>query len=942
MGLSDEVNTSLLHECFELDHYDNLLKPDFMDAIKRRREYLEWEAKVGAEKKRIEFLRRLKQETMQCNIIAQRIALQEYLIDREELIMTEIDSFTTDEEKKKTLDRAKVLEWFESWLTDFELQQPSAFFRDHPTNDSDLVCSIQTKLEFLLRTLEYFGLPIGYIDGNGHFPNWDEERREAKAKKKGKKDTGPKVNAALKERMRKKQQAAGKIVDSDQRPTHFDIEGFRKAYKRFAACNGETRSKVRQMLLSNMNKTRQVFVDEHDEQSYKKVVDVNELADLMQKKQFHMDSTISANLGAILVCFGEIEYELSYGLRVPPETPAEARAALVAKTKREEREELIRKAEAAGEKISEADLPQVPEVPERKPVLMLVHLISITDMKFCAQKMFEFDKVLFEMGVQKFDINEESIKMSLLTKQFKKKFYEEDVVYEMPPEPSKVYSDNAEIQTIVEKLDDLTSIPEAPDSLKNAFAITLFCQEAAFDSRSTDFLKHAFEQFPDRDYLVITQPHTVVESQLLRSFTQPTKKTTNTFQHVLYIMHRDSLFSQDMFVQRISIDDLEDAQELIGGLDEAKKFYDCLYDCAVNPSATNFGFVAKVAGQVVGCFALSKDVNLDYYTSHFHVQDQILIGEQDRKSHTRLVHSCVNPIFEKSTRFMLKELLRLTNKNCLYFEVNTGTIIPTVFQELVHIRARRFPHFLDRKWDHERFTSEDTLRKQQEDVQNKVDGCRRDPLDEVEAPFALCFATRRMLSEPKIVKNARIVVVGASDTSISFIEALLSINYLQFTNIVLVAPGGLPHHHFEDKKENLKAYSTSYTHEELKKLMLESRVRIIDARMVDIDKSDKNIVLNDDSVIPYDTLVLGMGIQDNTLLKLGYKSRGIETLKDLHRADQILSIDDPQLYEHLRPGGTLINTLTDKKRVKNCVIYGRTLHTYCCVQGLLERGVKPE
>ena len=38
----------------------------------------------------------------------------------------------------------------------------------------------------------------------------------------------------------------------------------------------------------------------------------------------------------------------------------------------------------------------------------------------------------------------------------------------------------------------------------------------------------------------------------------------------------------------------------------------------------------------------------------------------------------------------------------------------------------------------------------------------------------------------------------------------------------------------------------------------------------------------------------------------------------------------------------MINILTDKKRVKNCVIYGRTLHTYCCIQGLLQRGVKPE
>lgn len=42
--------------------------------------------------------------------------------------------------------------------------------------------------------------------------------------------------------------------------------------------------------------------------------------------------------------------------------------------------------------------------------------------------------------------------------------------------------------------------------------------------------------------------------------------------------------------------------------------------------------------------------------------------------------------------------------------------------------------------------------------------------------------------------------------------------------------------------------------------MLETRVRVIDARMTDIDRPDKNLVLNDDTIIPYDTLVLAMGI----------------------------------------------------------------------------------
>jgi len=30
--------------------------------------------------------------------------------------------------------------------------------------------------------------------------------------------------------------------------------------------------------------------------------------------------------------------------------------------------------------------------------------------------------------------------------------------------------------------------------------------------------------------------------------------------------------------------------------------------------------------------------------------------------------------------------------------------------------------------------------------------------------------------------------------------------------------------------------------------------------MVDIDRSDKNIILNDGRVVPYDTLILAMGI----------------------------------------------------------------------------------
>mmetsp|Transcript_30127 Transcript_30127/g.46040 ORF Transcript_30127/g.46040 Transcript_30127/m.46040 type:complete len:143 (+) Transcript_30127:831-1259(+) len=142
MGLTNEVDTALLHQCFELDHFDNLLKPEYMEAIRQRREYLIWQEQIEAEEKRINFLKQMKQETMRCNIIAQRIALQEFLYEKSEDINKEIDDWINDEEKIKTLDRATVDAMFDTWLADFNLVQPSQFFRDHPTNDTELVCSI--------------------------------------------------------------------------------------------------------------------------------------------------------------------------------------------------------------------------------------------------------------------------------------------------------------------------------------------------------------------------------------------------------------------------------------------------------------------------------------------------------------------------------------------------------------------------------------------------------------------------------------------------------------------------------------------------------------------------------------------------------------------------------------------------------------------------------
>jgi len=145
----------------------------------------------------------------------------------------------------------------------------------------------------------------------------------------------------------------------------------------------------------------------------------------------------------------------------------------------------------------------------------------------------------------------------------------------------------------------------------------------------------------------------------------------------------------------------------------------------------------------------------------------------------------------------------------------------------------------------------------------------------------------------------------------------------------LVSPGGLPHHHFNDQQENLKAYSTSYTNEELKRLMLENRIKVINARMVDIDRKSKNVILHDDAMIPYDTLILTMGLQDQTLNNIGYSSKGIvPTPEGKEVIEGLLSIDDPYLYNHLNRNSELIKLLCNRKKKNDVVVYGRTLNAY--------------
>lgn len=77
----------------------------------------------------------------------------------------------------------------------------------------------------------------------------------------------------------------------------------------------------------HLHTIKRIFVDEHNEPSFKKCVNIQEFGKKLTEKGINLDTRISDNIGPILICFGDIQYELKSQYRLPEETEEEKRAA---------------------------------------------------------------------------------------------------------------------------------------------------------------------------------------------------------------------------------------------------------------------------------------------------------------------------------------------------------------------------------------------------------------------------------------------------------------------------------------------------------------------------------------------------------------------------------------------------------------------------------------
>lgn len=464
---------------------------------------------------------------------------------------------------------------------------------------------------------------------------------------------------------------------------------------------------------------------------------------------------------------------------------------------------------------------------------------------------------------------------------------------------------------------------QPPPLLCNAFCISVFCMDESFESRSPDFLHAAFALYPDREYAIITLPHITSEFSLLNCFSQVEPVPSSSFGHILYVFHRDALGGAlSLSVRPADLTDADRLASLIEPLQENAVVAD-IFALATGPRSSDSprkfsAFVAECSGQLVSLALLDHECAVQTLQSQYGLEDFILFTEHKAEHHVMLKTFVVNPIFSRQSRFILKEIFRQLQSSCMYFKLQPQSLIPPVLNEFVQVKPRRRP------------ISSPAL---DEELAEQSAQFGKPPRDVLPADGALYFLTRKLISEPKIISNARIVVLGCSDAAIALLEALITVPYLNFNYLYMVVPraherlrwprgavaGDSPHTPFF-------ARSCSYTTEELLALGLGTRVRLVDSRVVDIDRNSKSVTLPDDSILPYDYLVIAPDFADQSLQPLGADAIGVSGAFSLIDEEA-----EAAAIAYLRSAHSPVVVL----------VYGASLDAYCTVQGLLNRGVLP-
>lgn len=386
----------------------------------------------------------------------------------------------------------------------------------------------------------------------------------------------------------------------------------------------------------------------------------------------------------------------------------------------------------------------------------------------------------------------------------------------------------------------------------SAFCIQLFCIDEKYEMRSLDFLPKAFELFPGYDFCVITVPHLVPEFPLLQQFVRVSPRCPSTLSQELYVFSRPGLI-RNFIVRSACTNDYDAVQHLVERLDmhenllqDLRQFSRARRDDNGTPIQA---YVAECGGQVVGVAITRQEEDIEYIRSHYNIEDFIYYNHHRRSEHAHLHHYALNPVFRHYSKHFLKEVLRLGHNTCLYYPLYPGFSenqvlkhsLVAALNDMVPVRARRQIEY---------------------PVDNLGENVPSERVLNSKEAYALNHINRKLTLEPKVTINARIVLVGASDTGMAFLDTFAFCPHLRFNNVTVISPHGLPGVLPPDELRNqMLSSSHCYSDEEYAQMALRTWINVVYGKMTAINRHKKHVVVNDSTIVPYDHLILTMGTQ---------------------------------------------------------------------------------
>lgn len=428
------------------------------------------------------------------------------------------------------------------------------------------------------------------------------------------------------------------------------------------------------------------------------------------------------------------------------------------------------------------------------------------------------------------------------------------------------------------------------------FAISMLCIDSKYDTCCLQLLQRGFEAFPCKNFALLTLPSTCPEPSVLSMFTiVPAKSLSSS--SVLYLMSRGvlsyfmSFRSPDtpytaISLERYSTTDLDTLIDrnnvsssallapFVQSLDPFARAY--IFDeflaikedvdvvISDGPSHLLFLIVEITSDQstCIGYLSLTRRGLSDRFNAselkeHFVLDPTLLVTRYYRiASMDQLVLSqfVLKPMYAKCAGFIMQEAMRICRKTCFFYPVcGHDALKSKLMNGSRDILFQQFPFPSPRR----RIQSPEELNDNRMNKGMDIIG--------------LIVMTKRLFSERKVIVNHRIVIVGVSDTSITMLEKLVTIPYLYFTNITLVSPNGLEVAGQGISSANFVRRSL-FTRSQVARLCLERFLRVSSSKVVRIDRVSKAVLLSDRSIIPYDSLILTTGLQDQTCHALGYSS----------------------------------------------------------------------